>query len=148
LQVTTGVERRLCGRREHPDDRLIRQIEISPDLNEVIVSIVNSYIWPTELKHMQHRHVQVVRRKFTYLRLTLPPSKGHSFPITTMPWVVKVCMRIRARRLKPSVGQEVSINEYVFYPEYPNRDYALKKIQRQFEVLLAVTGLRIKGVKE
>jgi hypothetical protein len=36
----------------------------------------------------------------------------------------------------------------VFYPEYPNRDYALKKIQRQFEVLLAVTGLRIKGVKE
>jgi hypothetical protein len=36
----------------------------------------------------------------------------------------------------------------VFYPEYPNRDYALKQIQRQFEVLLAVTGLRVKGVKE
>ena len=138
----------LPGRREHPDDRLIRRIEISPDLNDVIVFMVNSYIRPTDLKHMQHRHVQVVRREFTYLRLTLPPSKGHSFPITTMPWAVKVYERIRARRLKASGGKDIPINEYVFYPEYTNRDYALKQIQRQFEVLLAITGLRVKGVKE
>ena len=47
---------------------------------------------------MQHKHVEVIRREWTYLRLSLPPSKGHSFPITTMPWAVKVYERIHRHR--------------------------------------------------
>ena len=52
-----------------------------------------------DIRNMQHKHVEVIKREWTYLRLSLPPSKGHSFPITTMPWAVKVYERIRRRQV-------------------------------------------------
>ncbi len=64
---------------------LIRKIEMTMDLADLIVFMVNSYIRPTDIKNMQHQHVDVIKNdERQYLRLRLPPSKGHSYPITTM----------------------------------------------------------------
>lgn len=125
-------------------DRLIRRLEMTADLPDVIVFMVNSYVRPTDIKNMQHRHVDVVKREFNYLRLNLPPSKGHSYPITTMPWAVKVYERVCQRRLKEKgQGEELHLDEHVFMPAAKTRDDAMKKLQRQFEVVLNITGLRL-----
>ena len=118
-----------------------RSVKITHDLNEMIVFMVNSYIRPTDLKNMQHKHVDVVRREYTYLRLNLPPSKGHKYPITTMPWAVRVYERIKARNEPMGLaGPE----DYVFMPGQgaAQRDNALKLLQRQFDALLDLTGLK------
>jgi hypothetical protein len=47
-----------------------------------------------------------------YLRMTLPPSKGHSFPIVTMPWAVKVYERIYERH-KRELGHDPLPDQYV-----------------------------------
>jgi hypothetical protein len=43
-------------------------------------------IRPTDIRRMQRKHTEVIKRHDRqYLRMTLPPSKGDSFPIVTMP---------------------------------------------------------------
>ena len=131
------------GGKLHPKDRLIKTVEMTKDLPDLIVFMVNSYVRPTDIKNMQHRHVDVIKKEWTYLRLTLPPSKGHSYPITTMPWAVRVYERICERRMEGMpVGYQIPIDEYVFMPKAASRDDAMKKLQRQFEVVMEMTKLR------
>jgi hypothetical protein len=40
--------------------------------------MVNSFVRPTDLRWIQHRHIQICRGLHTYLRLELPESKRHS----------------------------------------------------------------------
>jgi hypothetical protein len=131
------------GGKLHPKDRLIKTVEMTKDLPDLIVFMVNSYVRPTDIKNMQHRHVDVIKKEWTYLRLTLPPSKGHSYPITTMPWAVRVYERICERRMEGMPeGYQIPIDEYVFMPKAASRDDAMKKLQRQFEVVMEMTKLR------
>lgn len=131
------------GQAKHPHDRLVRYIDMTKDLPDLIVFMVNSYIRPTDVKNMQHKHVDVIKQEWEYLRLNLPPSKGHTYPITTMPWAVRVYERICESRVKGrDDGYKIPNDEYVFMPDAVSRDDALKKLQRQFEVVLEMTRLR------
>ena len=109
--------------------------------------MVNSYIRPTDVRHMKHKHVEVIKREWTYLRLTLPPSKGHSFPITTMPWAVKVYERI-CRRQEQEFGRPIRPEDYVFMPHSLTRDSAMKALANQFDIVLALTNLKVSNVGE
>ncbi len=118
-----------------------KSVQITHDLHELIVFMVNSYVRPTDIKNIQHKHVDVIRGEYSYLRLNLPPSKGHKYPITTMPWAVRVYERIVERnqllgRARP--------DDYLFMPAQgsKSRDNALKLLQRQFDALLDVTSLK------
>ena len=69
--------------------------------------MVNSFIRPTDIKNLQHKHVDVVRDDRTFLRLRLPESKAHHHPIVTMPKAVEVYERAvaeweNARKINPS----------------------------------------------
>ena len=129
--------------------RLVRRVEMTSDLPDLIVFMVNSYVRPTDIKNMQHRHVDVVKREFNYLRLNLPPSKGHSYPITTMPWAVRVYEPVCERRIEEKGGAyEIPLDEHVFMPDAKTREDAMKKLQRQFEVVLNMTGLRLSNSNE
>ena len=128
-------------------DRLIKRFQMTRDLPDLIVFMVNSYIRPTDIRNMQHKHVEVVRREWTYLRLSLPPSKGHSFPITTMPWAVKVYERI-CKRQQQELGRPVEPNDYVFMVSAKSRDNALKSLARQFDIVLDATELKVSNLGE
>ena len=143
----TGTYLCMPGMRLEGEDALIRRIEMTKDLADLIVFMVNSYIRPTDIKNMQHQHVDVIKNdERQYLRLRLPPSKGHSYPITTMPWAVRVYERICERRIKEGgLGFAIMPNDYVFLPQIENRGYALKQLQRQFDAVLEFTGLSAKG---
>ena len=119
--------------------RKIRSIEITADLVELIVFMSNSFIRPTDIKHLQHKHVEILRNDHVYLRLSLPLSKKHDAPIVTMPKAVDVYERLTA--LNRARGLGVAPDDYVFLPQYDKRDYALKQLQRQFDVLMWSTNL-------
>jgi hypothetical protein len=80
-----------CARRlqntEHPDSKkLLRknfrlryaEKTMPKDVAWAIGFMVNSFIRPSDLKTLKHRHVEVVKGKNTYLRLNLPETKSHS----------------------------------------------------------------------
>lgn len=124
---------------ETKEGRKIRVVAITPELCELIVFMVNSYIRPTDVKHLQHRHIETIRNEHTYLRLTLPVSKKHDAPIVTMEKAVEVYERLTAHNA--AMGYGTGPDDYLFFPNYPQRDYALKQLQRQFDVLLWSIGL-------
>ena len=130
---------------ESPEPRLgelLRNVEMTEDLRRLIVFMVNSYIRPTDIKFMQHKHVDVVKGRNLFLRLRLPPTKGHSDPITTMPKAVDTYNTLKQYHLATGqIGKDYA-EDYVFLPQYKsNRDYALKQLQRQWEILMHETGL-------
>jgi hypothetical protein len=128
-------------------DHLIKRIEMTKDLVDLIGFMVNSYIRPTDIRNTQHKHVEIIRREWTYRRLSLPPSKGHTFPIATMPWAVKVYERIRRRQVL-ELGRDIHPEGYVFMPEATSRDNAMKLLARQFEIVLEVTGFKLSTAGE
>jgi len=123
--------------------RLIRRVEITEELYQLIVFMTNSFIRPTDIKVLQHKHVEAVRNDNVYLRLRLPMTKRHKDPIVTMPKAVEVYGRLKAHNTEKHGKQ--SANDYVFSPQYLERGYALKQLQRQFDVLLHLTDLREGG---
>lgn len=116
-----------------------RRIKITADLYNMIVFMVNGFIRPTDLKTMQHKHVEIIRDDHTYLRLSLPESKGHDKPIATMERAVDVYER--QCKLYESDGL-TKPDDYVFMPQYANRDTALKRLRQQFNFLLDDLGLK------
>lgn len=122
------------------DGRLIRKITITQELVELIVFMTNSFIRPTDIKNIQHKHVEVIEEGNTYLRLSLPVSKRHDKPIVTQRKAVDVYRRLTAYNKKAGLG--VSSNDYLFFPQFVNRDYALKLLQVQFDALLTDLNLR------
>lgn len=119
--------------------RLIRRVQITRDLYELVVFMSNSFLRPTDIKNLQHKHVEIVRGEHTYLRLNPPTSKKHDKPIVTLRMAVEVYERLKAWHKSQKHG--VSGEDYVFLPQYKKRDYAMKELQRQFDVLLWSTKL-------
>lgn len=116
-----------------------RKVKITDDLHNMIVFMVNGFIRPTDLKNMQHKHVEIIRADHTYLRLSLPESKGHDKPIATMERAVSVYERQRSL-YEP--GGLTKPDDYVFMPQHANRNTALKRLQQQFNFLLNDLGLK------
>ena len=117
------------------EGRKVRGVEITRDLHDLIMFMVNSFIRPTDIKNLKHGHVEIVRGSSTYLRLNLPKSKKHDKPIVTLAEAVDVYERIAGRNKANGLG--VSADDYVFMPQYRQRDHALKQLQRQFDSLMS-----------
>jgi hypothetical protein len=91
--------------------------------------MVNSFIRPSDVKNLCHKHITVVRGANTYLRLNLPESKRHDKPIVTMPAAVTVYERLRAYQSLLGFG---CADDYVFMPQMPDRKRALELLGWQF----------------
>ena len=128
---------------EHKLGNRMCYVRMTQDLVRLIEFMVNVYIRPTDIKHMRHQHVDVVRGEHTYLRLRLPESKGHTDPITTMPQAVRAYLKLRQHHLSQSGSVSIAPTDPVFMPKQKSRDHALQVLQHQFEAILSITGLRL-----
>ncbi len=122
--------------------QFVRNVEISEDIGDLVEFMLYTFIRPTDLKVLQHQHVAVVRREQTYLRLTQPETKRHSLPMVSMPQAVEVYERLLARR--QAIGP-IQPSDYVFFPVWTDRQYAIVQMRRQFDLVLKRAGLKISG---
>ena len=127
---------------EHKESRLIRTVAITYDLREAIVFMVNSYIRPSDLKNIKHKHVEkrTSPEGHRYLRLNLPPSKNHDQPIVTMEHAINVYDRLTNRHKES--GRGTGPEDYLFLPDQLDRNYALRLLQYQLSALLSDLGLK------
>ncbi len=119
--------------------KFLRNVEITQEVYDLIIFMTNSFVRPTDIKVLQHKHVAIVRKKDTFLRLTHPPTKSHGQPIATLERAVIVYEELLARQRKEGFGKP---DDYLFCPHQLNRDYALRDITRQFDQVLKVAGLK------
>jgi hypothetical protein len=136
---------------------LLRRVEMTLDLRNLITFMSNSFIRPTDVKWMQHKHIEIITNEQKYLRLNLPSSKKHDKPIVTMPSAVRVYHRQQQlHHSEIAAENNAKPEDYVFLPKFKKqsasdteadlkkrRDAALTQLQRQFSVVLELTGLAV-----
>lgn len=105
----------------------------------VIGFMVNSFLRPTDLKFIQHKHVEIVRGENLYLRLTLPETKRHKAQIVTLRPAVRIYQALRRYAEAHACG---SPNDYLFLPEVADRDSACVVLSMHFNKILNATGLK------
>jgi len=126
---------------------VLKRVDMSKDMHYLIVFMSNSFIRPTDLKWIQHKHVEEIANDKHYLRLRLPTSKKHNKPIVTMASAVRAYRKLKGLHMSRGYGKA---EDYVFMPELnakkadenvKAREKALVLMQRQFSVILAETKL-------
>lgn len=141
------------NQREHlrqiRNTEFFRKITITEELSDTICFMVNSFIRPSDLKLMKHKHIEVIRSDRNYLRLRIPESKKHDKPIATMAAAIRIYERIRKRN---AATGSASDDDYVFSPtrrgddphtDMRQREAAIKALQRQFRIVLERTNLLV-----
>jgi len=119
-------------------DLVDRYAVVSSDLYWLIRFMVNSFIRPSDIKNLQHKHVTVIRGKHIYLRLNLPESKKHDAPIVTMQPAVPVYERLLVEHKARGLGRD---DDYLFLPEMTDRGKALEFLGWQFKHCQALAGV-------
>jgi len=110
------------------------------DLSWAIRFMVNSFIRPSDLKTLKHKHIEIAQKnEHTYLRLTLPETKSHSSPIATLRPAVTVYKSIIAHYQSQKL---TSPDDYIFMPALRDRNYAHWVLSFFFNWVLAETGLK------
>ena len=133
----------------HPDsDSTLRksyrlrsaEYTMPPDVAWCIGFMVNSFIRPSDLKTLKHRHVEVVRNGNTYLRLNLPKTKSHTRPIVTLQPAVRIYQQLSQYY---SARNLAAPDDYLFLPHLRDRAYAHWVLAFYFNWVLARTGLKL-----
>ncbi len=131
-------------------EKTLRNIVITKEFQLLIGFMVYSFIRPTDLKQIKHKHIEIRKGdEGEYLWMPIPMSKRHDSPITSMPRAAIFYKQLRELaineklKLSKKSKSEVSIEEdYVFYAGYENRTYAYQQIYRQFELALQTAGMK------
>ena len=150
-KLLTRTARRLVGtvseirqRTDKKSSKKLRNVVITEEIKYLIQFMLYTFIRPTDLKNLQHRHIEIKEgEEGEYLFLTLPTSKRHNKPITSMPRAAIAYKKLRELLIGQLKDKTKSIaNEYVFMSQHSNRAYAYRQIARQFDVLLNEAKLK------
>lgn len=113
--------------------RFIKRVDITDDLYQLIVFMTNSFVRPTDIKNMQHKHVEIVERDHTYLYLKLPPSKNKKDPIITMPKAVEVYRRHTENYQLVEKIEQASFKRQLADFKETNKDFSVSKVEEQLK---------------
>lgn len=116
----------------------VRGVPLTDELRDIILFTVHSFVRPTHSELYALKHSDVTEREHPRrLQLTIRKGKTGRRMIDTMPAAVSVYKRICER-----YPDRTAPDDYLFLPNYPNRDTAMRIIMRQFNLLLDRTGLK------
>lgn len=119
------------------EDTKVRGVPVTDELYDLILFTTHSFVRPiiSELYALKHGDVTIADDPKRLL-LTIRNGKTGYRVANSMPGAVPVMRRIQARNpnAKPS--------DYLFLPDYENRETASKIIQRQFREVLMAAGVQ------
>ena len=116
--------------------KLLRRVTVTKDLIYAIPFMVYTFIRPSDLKTMQHRHIEIRSgARGDYLYMPIPETKKHDKPITSLPRAAYYYKKLREHHQKIGYGRD---EDFLFLPDMLNRDSAYDKIANQFEAALSL----------
>jgi hypothetical protein len=102
--------------------------------------MVNAFIRPVDIKLIQHKHIETIKGKHTYLRLNLPETKRHSGQVVTMRAAYTVYLRLREYQAARGYGNP---EDFLFLPEAKDRNSAIQTITAHFKKILDHAKIRV-----
>ncbi len=117
----------------------VRHVAIQPDLRFLAELMVETMLRPSDVKLLQHKHVEIVEGKRLYLRITTSFSKTINSPVVSTAEGVAVYRRLLDYQADLGFGQP---EDFLFYPQYTNRKHASDILRRQFAAVLYSLAMR------
>ena len=109
------------------------------EMNWLIRFMVYTFVRPGDIRQLQNRHIEIVKNSYRYLRLNSPEIKRHRAPTISLPSAVSIYEQILAHQAMRGYGRP---DDYVFFPEEPNRALALDIAGWLFNWILHDLGLK------
>jgi hypothetical protein len=118
----------------------VRYVPLDEEIRDFIVFSVNVFVRISDIKLLKHKHISVVKTSLTqYLSITPPKPKTVQRDSVSMKHAVSIYEDLRARHKTQKLAED---DDYVFFPQYRNREYALQTMRRQFEFVLEQANLK------
>jgi integrase len=124
----------------------VRGIPITLEMKYLIQFMVNSFIRPSDLRVLQHKHIKKMSDKSSeWLTLRHPATKTNANEVQAMPASVFIYERLMQFRKDNKL--KTSLDDYVFFPQYQNRTTAMGVISRLFSRIVEQSNLKQKTDK-
>jgi site-specific recombinase XerD len=124
----------------------VRGAPLTLEMKFLIQFMVNSFIRPSDLRVIQHKDIlKRTKDRVSWLELNHCATKTNAHPIQAMPASVHIYRRLL--QYKQSSKQPIAPDDYVFLPEYKNRDTAMEIIGRLFKQVVKESAIQEKTGK-
>lgn len=134
------AEAKLATHRDRAGGIFTKTDSVPKEMAWMIGFMVNGFMRPTDLKYVQHKHVEIIRGENLYLRLSLPETKRHKAQIVTLRPAVRIYQHLRKYSEAQGWGKE---EDYLFLPHVADRDAASVVLSMHFNKILEATNLKI-----
>lgn len=119
----------------------VRGIPLTDEMKYLIQFTVNSFIRPSDLRILKHKHIlKRTKNHVSWLELNHPATKTNAHPIQAMPASVHIYRRLVQYR--NTTTRPVTPDDYVFFPENKNRNTAMEIISRQFKEIVKESKIK------
>lgn len=124
----------------------VRGVAVTLEFKYLVQFMVNSFIRPSDLRVLKHEHVKVMTNDAAkqkgdkkYLLLKHPATKTTDQEVVTMPAAHGIYESLVALQKDRDYGQP---KQYVFYPEYQNRNTMIAVAGRMFSAAVKRAGIQ------
>jgi integrase len=128
---------------------VVRGYEITLELKYLVQFMVNSFIRPSDLRVLRHKHVKVKTRpdaerpdERNYLELTHPATKTTDKEVVTMPAAYGVYGSLVKLQEQRGYGSD---EDFVFFPKYKNRNTMMVYAGKMFQELVRRANIDTAG---
>jgi len=122
------------------DGAVYRRITITAELPLLIDFMVNTYVRPTDIAVLRHKHVhEVVLQDVKFIELRHPATKRHNNHMLGSEQSLFSYQLVKSYQGKHSTATD---QDFIFEPELTNRETALDKLATQFTAVLEMANLR------
>ena len=113
----------------------VRGVQITLEMKYLIQFMVNSFIRPSDLRVLKHKHVKKKNdEESEWLVLSHPATKTTATEVQAMP--ASVFIYDRLLEFRRQCDRKPTLDEFVFFPDYQNRDTAMAVIARLFKKIV------------
>jgi len=122
---------------------------ITPEMKFLIQFMVNSFIRPSDLRVLKHKHIAKKQDgSVEWLELNHPATKTNANAVQAMPVSVHIYRNLMDYRKQAKL--KTSLNDYVFFPEYGEnqRNLMMYEVAKLFKRIVAETHIEEKTDKK
>jgi integrase len=114
----------------------VRGVLVTLEMKFLIQFMVNSFIRPSDLRVIKHKHVKLRQEgKEYWVTLTHPATKTTATEVQAMPGTVGIYRQLC--EVHKELNHPMGPDDFIFFPTYKNRDTAMAVIARIFRQILA-----------
>ncbi len=119
----------------------VRGIPITLEMKFLIQFMVNSFIRPSDLRVLKHKHIKKMEdAEEKWIVLRHPATKTNANEVQAMPATVHIYDRLMSWRKENNL--KTSLDDFVFFPQYENRTTAMGVISRLFSRIVQESGIK------